>query len=424
MFMVDKSKRGGSVLLMEKRDQACIWASHCDSILQAVIHKLVPGQKLHLLVNGSPTVWQRMNHGSDGRPTFGIKIINGKQAWQNIPLRKTCEISMYDSTDSGSESITISCPERTAAKEIKQVTPEAGFGMPLFHSYIFADYSGAADLGAQRNAIKLAYAENVSECKLIQEPLTRDTLVQKILEYLRTATAGNKRVCFGFDHQYGVPFGLLKEIGIAELSWRKILDVLVEGRGVPALQHPSTYARQFNEWCSKKGKPPYFYSSTKASSYGIPSRDPRKGEADTLSRLTERCKSISGRGNPKPFNRVGDNGSVGGQTIMGLIKLRELLNKCQAEGISVKCWPFDGLDIRSYSYVGCHVLLEPYPAAVRSPDVLYTDANDAIACVKLIQSHDRRGKLSDLLDLSCLSDTQKDMVLVEGWIAGYFPESL
>lgn len=62
---------------MEKRDQACIWASHCDSILQAVIHKLVSGQKLHLLVNGSPTVWQRMNDGRDGRPTFGIKIVDG-----------------------------------------------------------------------------------------------------------------------------------------------------------------------------------------------------------------------------------------------------------------------------------------------------------------------------------------------------------
>ena len=409
--------------MMEKRDQYCIWARHCDPDLKAVIDKLVPGQKLHLMVNGSPTVWTRMNDGTDGRPTFGIRIVDGRSAWQSIPLREICEIRILPQTGSDLKSKTLLPPERPAAKEIKQPTPMTGLGMPLFNSYIFADYSGAADLRGQRSSIKLAYAEAGEQCKLLKESLTRDALVTKILEYLRTATAESKRVCFGFDHQYAVPFGLLKEIGIAELSWREVLDALVEGRGVPALQHPSTYARQFNEWCRERGKPPYFYSATKAS-YGIPESDPRKDNMETISRLTERCKSISGRGNPKSFNRVGDNGSVGGQTIMGLIKICELLKECQTEGIPVKCWPFDGLDISSSSYAGCHVLLEPYPASVRSPGVEYTDENDAIACVKLIQSHDQEGKLFDLLDLRCLSDTHKDIVLVEGWIAGYNPESL
>ena len=296
--------------------------------------------------------------------------------------------------------------------------------MPLFQSYIFADYSGAADLKGQKKSIKLAYAEASAECQLAEESLTRDTLVTKIVGYLRTATAECKRICFGFDHQFGVPFGLLNEIGIAELSWREMLDALVEGHGVPALQHPSTYARQFNEWCLGRGKPPYFYSATKASLYNIPNSDPRKGEVETVTRLTERCGCIFGSGNPKPFNRVGDNGSVGGQTLMGLIKLRELLEICKIEGIPVKCWPFDGIDISSSSYAGSHVLLEPYPAAVRSPGVSRTDANDASACVQLIQRFDQVGKLVDLIDLSCLSDTHKDIVLVEGWIVGYSPLSL
>lgn len=413
--------RGGITLIMQKRDQGCIWARHCDPSLQAAMKKLDPGQRLHILVNGSRTIWARMNDGKDDRPTLGIKIVDGKPAWQMISLGETCDIRLLQNTDSESEAKTLLSPERPDTREISLPTVMAGSGSPLFQSYIFADYSGAADLKGQKRSIKLAYAEAGAECQLAEEPLTRDSLVIKILGYLRNATAEKKRICFGFDHQFGVPFGLLKEIGIAELSWREILDAIVEGRGFPALQHPSKYARQFNEWCLSRGKLRYFYSATKASVYGIPDSDPRKGEVETVTRLAERCNSIFGTGKPKPFNRVGDNGSVGGQTIMGLIKLRELLEICKTEGIPVKCWPFDGLDISSSFYAGSHVLLEPYPAAVRSPDVSYTDANDAIACVKLIQRFDQEGKLVDLLDLSSLSDAHKDIVLVEGWIAGHSP---
>lgn len=109
---------------------------------------------------------------------------------------------------------------------------------------------------------------------------------------------------------------------------------------------------------------------------------------------------------------------------MGLMKLRELLKICKTEGIPVKCWPFDGLDISSSSYAGSHVLLELNPAAIRPPGIAYTDANDAIACEQITQHFDQTGKLVDLMDLSCLSDHHKDVVLVEGWIIGYSPQSL
>lgn len=365
-----------------------------------------------------------MNDGRDGRPPPGLKIIDGKSDWQKITMGETYDICLLQNTDSVSESQTLLSPETPAAREIAPPTPMADSSSPLFHSYVFADYSGAYDLKGQRRSIKLAYAYASAECQLVEESLTRDSLVLKMLGYLRTATAEGKRIYFGFDHQFGVPFGLLKEIEIEELSWREMLDVFVEGRGLPALEHPKTYARQFNEWCLSRGKSPYFYSATKTSVYGVPASDPRRGEANTVTRLTERCDSIFGRGNPKPFNRVGDPGTVGGQTIMGLIKLHELLEKCQTEGIPVKCWPFDGLDISSSSYAGYHVLLEPYPAAVRPPGVSYTDENDAIESVKIMQRYDQAGKLVELLDLSCLSDTHKEIVLVEGWIVGYSPPSL
>lgn len=383
---------------MQKRDHYCIWATHGDANLQEMIRKLFPRQRLHLLINGSPTVWERMKDGKDGRPTLGIKIVGGKDSWESIPLGKKFKLLL---------------PDAAEAKSISN--------SPLFYSYIFADYSGAADLGGQRRSIKLAYADGRDDVRLADGAFTRDSLVTTVLGYLREATAAGQRICFGFDHQFGVPFGLLEEIGISEMSWRGILDVLTIGFGVPKLQHPSDYARLFNEWCVDRGQPPYFYSGTMAALYGIPRSDPRRGAEDTVRRLTERCARQSGSGNPLPFNRVGDPGTVGGQTIMGLVKLRELLLKCQSEDISVKCWPFDGLDINSASYAGSHVLVEPYPTALRPPDVLQTDANDAIESAKFIQQSDQAGELLYLLNLSSLSSSHKNIVLKEGWIVGFSP---
>ncbi|HWP96051.1 MAG TPA: hypothetical protein VN426_04305 [Syntrophomonadaceae bacterium] len=176
-------------MFMQKRDQACIWARHCDPSLQAAITDLVPGQRLHILANGSQTVWARMNDGKDGRPTLGIKIIDGKSAWQMISLGETCDIRLVQNADSVSESKALLPPNRPAAIVIELPTPMAGSGSPLFDSYIFADYSGAANLNGQRKSIKLAYAEASSEYQLVRESLTRDSLVEKILGYLRTATA-------------------------------------------------------------------------------------------------------------------------------------------------------------------------------------------------------------------------------------------
>lgn len=408
-------------MITEKRDQACLWARHCDSDFQTAIAELVPGQQIHVMVNGSRTAWARMNDGKDGRPTLGLKIVDGKAAWQMISLGQSCELRLVHETEAaGTDAVAV--PQRSTAKMIPLPVPISGD--PLFDCYMFADYSGAADLKGQKKAIKLAYAEAKADHRVADESLTRDRLVVETLKRLRIATAEGKRLCFGFDHQFGIPFGLLEEMGIADLNWREVLDAIVEGHGVPALKHPSTYARMFNDWCSSRGKRPYFYSATKASLYGIPGTDPRTGEVETVIRLTERCESMFGSGKPKPYNRVGDNGTVGGQTIMGLIKLREILATCHTDGIPLKCWPFDGLDIDGSAYAGSHVLIEPYPAAVRSPGVAYTDVNDAIACVQLIQRFDQAGKLVALLNLKSLSEAHAKIVRVEGWIAGHSPLSI
>lgn len=402
---------------MRKQDQACLWARHCEQEMSSVIVALRPGERVTLLINGIRTVWARMNDGKDQRPTFGIKIVDGKFVWQMIALGENFDVELILSRDSVSKpDATTAMPKDNRPPVLLQMPTNAG--SPLFQSYFFSDYSGSIDPKGQKKSIKTAQADGGEECQLVSGPLTRDSLVVRTVDYLRLATNEGRRVCLGNDHQFGLPYGLLAEIGMAGMSWRLILDAIIDGHGVPPLEHASIYCRKFNDWCKSQGRRPYFYSATKAISYGIPRCDPRAGETNTVLRLTERCDGILGRGNPKPFNRVADNGTVGGQTIMGLMKLRELLEVCASKGIPLKCWPFDGLDISDEIYEGCHVLLEPYLAAVRTPGVPYTDVNDAMACVQFIQRFDQAGKLTDLLDLSCLSDADKAIVQVEGWIAG------
>ena len=89
----------------------------------------------------------------------------------------------------------------------------------LFHRYVFADYSGAKSNSAQRKAIRVAV---VGRDKTPEElcRLTRDDLTSALLDQLKAATQAGERLCFGQDHQYGIPIGLAQEIGLAGRTWR------------------------------------------------------------------------------------------------------------------------------------------------------------------------------------------------------------
>ena len=103
------------------------------------------------------------------------------------------------------------------------------------------------------------------------------------------------------------------------------------------------------------------------------------------------------------------------------MKLWELLDICDQEGIPLKCWPFDGIDITSLEYQGCHVLVEPYPSAAGSRNQPRSDAEDAMAAARMIFDADRSGTLTKLLDLTPLSVQEQKIVRFEGWIVGHLP---
>jgi hypothetical protein len=128
---------------------------------------------------------------------------------------------------------------------------------------------------------------------------------------------------------------------------------------------------------------------------------------------------VSNAGLPKPFNRIGDNGTVGGQTLVGLVAIQKILTRCEAERIPIKVWPFDGLSITDAAYANAHVLIEPYPTSVRDTHIAQTDADDALASARHVQLADVDGTLQDVLNLSGLELVQSAFVQFEGWIVSH-----
>jgi hypothetical protein len=88
----------------------------------------------------------------------------------------------------------------------------------LFDTYLFADYSGALKSADQRKAIRLAEATRTVPPVIVKKRVTRDDLVSLLVARLSEATRRGQRVCFGQDHQYAIPIGLARELGIEHLS--------------------------------------------------------------------------------------------------------------------------------------------------------------------------------------------------------------
>lgn len=406
-------------MISMKHDTHAIWFKHLPVPLSERLASLPSDSRTQLEINGVLTTWARMRP-SAGRPTPGMRIVSGRLIWEGIARGAQFDIDIV-----GAENICYEAAVERPPPLAHAVQAQTRLSSPTFDCYEFADFSGAKDKALQRRTIRLAIARGDEVPKRFGRSLTREALQEQTLQSLATASTLGLRLAFGRDHQYSIPYGLALEIGIAGTPWRDALRALATGSyGGPPLSHASEFAAQFNSYMRRRGSRTYFFSCTKAAAYGISGSDPRPSQLRAPDATTYRLTELAGRlGNgarPKPFNRLGDNGTVGGQTIVGLLLLHELLETARDRGIPVAVWPFDGVDITADAYRGRHVMFEPYPSSIRAPDKARSDWNDAEACVLCIQGADQSGRLSGMLDL-CSLGTEIDRVLFEGWIVGHRP---
>jgi len=353
-----------------------------------------------------------MRSGPSG-PTPGIRIINGAEVWRSLPRGVEFSLAVGVHRD---------VQVHTSPPVVDLRKHAAGFPDKdlLFGEYLFADYSGAAAEHSQRRAIKVATAAPERPASLELGSFTRESLVDFMHRKLQSASERGVRMCLGQDHSYGFPLGLAQELGNDALPWRSAIASLLDGSyGDDASRFTGVaeFAAGINAWLRAHGKKDYFWSATQKG-YGLPTSNPRSRADSGFSRITDTRPSSFGRGSPMPFSRVGDNGSVGGQSLWGISMLRQLMARCDRDGIRLRCWPFDGLSLTLPEYENAHVLVEAYPSALRGVEVPQSDEADALCTAEALRVADMEGQLGTLLDLSGIADEFKPAIRFEGWIVG------
>lgn len=289
----------------------------------------------------------------------------------------------------------------------------------LFDEYLFADYSGGGeDSHAQGNIALFTLSSSTGPQKLSSPSgntnnFSRDRLTSFVLDRLTDATNRQRRIVFGFDHQYGWPLRLRRHANLESLDWRTSIKTLTNGSQngeMPPFDIPKRYCHLFNRFTGHES----FWTPFKrvASSYGITTQKPEDPIQDRF-RLTELVRPLKGAARPKPADAVGGTGEgiVGGQTICGLRQLAKMLHRSD-----IAWWPFDGLDILSAAYIGKHVGVEIYPSAVR-PGQQQSDEHDATETCLAVNAADEQGHLEKLMRLNIPIEFQ-NQVLREGWIIG------
>jgi hypothetical protein len=307
-----------------RQDHRCLWFRSLPGPVAARFAALLPGDPIELLLRrpgedgvGTRTCWVRMRAGKDGRPTQGVRITEGVACFESIVEPADAESGTNPGMPpTGGPAF----PVGTHLPAANQHADRA----PLFQAYIMADYSGAEDLAVQRRAIRVAIGE-AGEISILPESFTRTSLVRGVVTRLADFTRRGIRALVGLDHQYGIPVALAEEIGLGGLPWRAVLARLYaggygEGAAGPRWGHPRGFAAAFNDFLRAQERMDYFWSATKSELYGLRHKsNPRAATAEAgVLRLTELCRGIGSWANPKPLSRVGDNGSVGGQSCCGM----------------------------------------------------------------------------------------------------------
>jgi hypothetical protein len=66
-----------------------IWIKHLPEPLQERARQMQAGETVRLEIDGVVGVWQRMDDGQDGRPTFGLKPIDAmREVWLKWQARR------------------------------------------------------------------------------------------------------------------------------------------------------------------------------------------------------------------------------------------------------------------------------------------------------------------------------------------------
>ncbi len=291
---------------------------------------------------------------------------------------------------------------------------------PLFDAYVMVDWSAAARPCRGADSIwwaLLAWQEGDRALMRRENPATRAAAMAQLADLLGGLADGGKRVLAGFDFPFGYPAGFAGRLGLDEQqAWRgtwTLLDELIDD-GDDNGNNRFASAGQLNRRIGHDGFP--FWGHPHGHRYdGLMARktapyDDGLPERRLIEQRLPRAKTVW---------QLNGNGSVGGQTLMGLPRLRALCADARLRG-RARVWPFETADMSIGA--GDIVIAEVYPSLVpHDPEPgQVKDACQVHSIARFLAAADEDGRLAGMIALDdTLTPAEEAAVRSEeGWILG------
>jgi len=250
-----------------------------------------------------------------------------------------------------------------------------------------------------------------------ENPATRAVAMDQIGDLLGALADDGRRILTGFDFPFGYPAGFGKCLGLTEKPmWRTtwaLLDRLIED-GDDNSNNRFDCAGQLNEMTGHDNFP--FWGHPHGHRYDrlAPRKYNNYGRDMPERRLVE-----SRLPRTKTVWQLNGNGSVGGQSLVGIPRLKALCADPRLKG-RARVWPFetDGQPPKA----GDIVIAEVYPSLVPHKDEpgQVKDACQVATIANKLAAEDDAGNLAGMIALSNLPSRAEEIAVrsEEGWILG------
>jgi hypothetical protein len=289
--------------------------------------------------------------------------------------------------------------------------------MPLFDRYLIVDWSGAGQPVTGKNSLWACLARREGDgCVIewIENFSTRHAFMKRLDAVVGAARTAGERLLCGFDFAFGYPAGTAERLtGKADWRslWRKIAAEIEDA--------PDNRNNRFDlasRWnATHFSETPRFWGHPHQHVY--PALSPKRPATPTAAPLCLRQSERFAKG-AKAVWQLSYNGSVGGQTLLGIARLSRFLDESR-HGEHVAVWPFETGFARSFDKPVVFAEIYPSLFALNGGDEV-KDAAQVRTVAEAFARFDADGRLATLLDRPpMLGDEEVAASLAEeGWVLG------
>lgn len=296
----------------------------------------------------------------------------------------------------------------------------------LFGAYVILSYSAAEGKKTGESSVWIGVMKRDVRFRLSYEaynPATRAEAMKTLSAILTELHKRGDRVLLGVDFPLGFPRGTVAKLGLKGTPWQALWDFLAKNVVDKADNTNNRFAvaakinrlmtdEAYPFWGGPKSAAQKWLSTLKPDSYGnFPEF-----------RLTETHLNVPKKVQPKSLWQMHGAGVAGGQAMLGIIALKELLAEM---GDTARLWPlqtgFGALDEAALAGVST-VIAEVYPPAHEGPaeGIEVKDATQARLSAAALADLDDKSELGTLFGAPAKlsEDEQAIAATEEGWILG------